>query len=115
MGCDVLIAVLPMSTDKYSIKTVYAVILTRHGLVTGDLANSVLFYNTIEEAEARAKATLEEQKYNLLRFAVAIIPVDISGCEVQSIHLFPTDYGVTAKLGNDAKFNDLFTSTTTQK
>lgn len=115
MGCDVLIAVLPMSNFTYSTKTVYAVVINRHGLCTKELANTILFYDTKEKAEEYANKVVTCTKYNLIRHAVSIIPFEVSGLQVECIHFFPTIFGVPAQFGVDADFSDLFTSTTTKE
>lgn len=101
-----------MTTLNYSTKTVYAVIVNRHGLCTKELANTLLFYPTKESAEECANKVVTCTKYNLIRHAVSIIPIDVSGLQVECIHLFPSIFGAPAQMGVDANFSDLFTPTT---
>ena len=97
--CDVLIAVLPMTQPTYTTRTAYAVVKTRFAFISKDVANSILFYNTQEEADAYAEKMLTEDRYTCLLHTVAVIPFDVSGYNSDEVCFFPHAWGVTARVG----------------
>ena len=97
--CDVLVAVLPMTQPTYNTRTAYAVVQTRFGFFSKDVANSILFYNTQEEADAYAEKVLAEDRYTCLLHTVAVIPFDVSGYNANEVCFFPHAWGVAARIG----------------
>lgn len=97
--CDVLVAVLPMTQPTYNTRTAYAVVKTRFGFISKDVANSILFYNTQEEADAYAEKMLADDKYTCLLHTIAVIPFDVSGYNSNEVCFFPHAWGVAARVG----------------
>ena len=111
--CDVLVAILPMTYPTYSTRTAYAVVTTRFGFISKDVANTILFYDKKEEADAKAAEVIADDKYTCLLHTVAVIPFDVSGYNADEVCFFPHAWGVPARVGVMPKHETFTFSTIT--
>lgn len=111
--CDVLVAILPMTYPTYSTRTAYAVITTRFGFISKDVANTILFYDKKEEADAKAEQIVADGQFTCLLHTVAVIPFDVSGYNADEVCFFPHAWGVPARVGVMPKHETFTFSTIT--
>lgn len=102
-----------MTYPTYSTRTAYAVVTTRFGFISKDVANTILFYNTQEEADAKAAEVVADDKFTCLLHTVAVIPFDVSGYNADEVCFFPHAWGVPARVGVMPKHETFTFSTIT--
>ena len=82
-------------------KTIYLVIVNRFSNVSKDISTCVLTYDNKDDAEAHAKKMLEETNYNTLRFAVSVMPLNITTLDPRFVYIdHPVGY-LETKLANN--------------